>query len=98
MKSIQSLDDLLQMQNPRVPWFLFTSVFSIFGYSTSSTATAAYIIGGCTPEGKRVTTIARYDDKGWTKAGDLRTKRSSHVSVMQQSKIMIIGGYCESNM
>ena len=81
-----------------VPWFLFTLVLSIFGYSTSSTATAAYIIGGCTPEGKRVTTIARYDDKGWTKAGELKTKRSSHASVMQQSKIMIIGGYCESSM
>ena len=73
-------------------------MLSIFGYSTSSTATAAYIIGGCTPEGKRLTTIARYDDKGWTRAGDLTTKRSSHASVMQKSKIMIIGGYCETSM
>ena len=73
-------------------------ILSIFGYSTSSTATAAYIIGGCTPDGSRVTTIAQYDDKGWTKAGDLTTKRSSHASVMRESKIIIIGGYCESSM
>ena len=73
-------------------------IFSIFGYSTSSTATAVYIIGGCTPHGHRISTIARYNDEGWMNVGNLATKRSSHASVIYQSKIMVIGGYCEASM
>ena len=72
----------------------FELYFSIFGYSTASTDTAAYFIGGYY-EG-RVSTIAKYDDFGWSKIGDLSVRRSSHASIISGTQVIIFGGYCEA--
>ena len=60
----------------------------IYRYSTASTPTAAYIIGG------RYTQdiIAEYKDDNWRQVGKLQQGRQQHGSISFGSDTMIVGG------
>ena len=72
-------------------------IFSrICRYSTTSTADAAYIIGGQTTDYLGVIyvpVVAEYKNDGWSKAGDLLKGRYAHGSIVNGFETMIIGGY-----
>lgn len=63
----------------------------ISGYSVAETSSSSYIIGGqYGPD--RVTTIAEYNDSGWSKFGDLLNTREYHTSITLNGETMIFGG------
>ena len=72
-------------------------IFSrICRYSTTSTADAAYIIGGQTTDYLGVIyvpVVAEYKNDGWSKAGELLKGRYAHGSIVNGFETMIIGGY-----
>jgi len=57
-------------------------------YSTTSTSSAAYIIGGFVSP----TTIAEFKHGQWSKVGDLSTGRYGHASITDGVQTIIIGG------
>lgn len=63
----------------------------VYYYSTGTTIDAAYIIGGY--QGSDFsTTIARFKDNAWSKAGDLTQGRQYHGSLSVGDRTMVIGG------
>jgi len=71
-------------------------VSRICRYSTTSTADAAYIIGGQTTDYHGVIyvpVVAEYKSDGWSKAGELLKGRYAHGSIVNGLETMIIGGY-----
>ena len=67
--------------------------FRIFCYSTASTESAAYFIGGEDVGGKYFSTIAEFKDDEWSEIGDLVRARSSPSSIMIGGEVVILGGY-----
>ena len=65
-------------------------MFSIYQYSTASTASAAYIIGGYYSGPQ--TTIAEYKNGQWRKYGDLAVRRHFHSTLFHDGEHIIIGG------
>ena len=65
-------------------------------YSTASTDTAAYIIGGRTYDSgyKYVSTIAEFQNNEWRKFGDLNTARRYPSSISFGGETIVLGGYC----
>ena len=61
---------------------------SISHYSTTSTSSAAYIIGGYLNSN----IIAQFKHGQWSKVGDLSTGRYGHGSITDGVKTIIIGG------
>ena len=68
-------------------------MFRIFCYSTASTETAAYFIGGEDVGGQYFSTIAEFKDDEWRKIGDLAKARSSPSSITIGDETVILGGY-----
>ena len=68
-------------------------MFRIFCYSTASTETAAYFIGGEDVGGHYFSTIAEFKDDEWRKVGDLAKARSSPSSISIGDETVILGGY-----
>ena len=68
-------------------------VFRIFCYSTASTETAAYFIGGEDVGGKYLSTIAEFKDDEWRKVGELVKARSSPSAISIGDETVILGGY-----
>ena len=64
----------------------------IFCYSTASTETAAYFIGGEDIGEKYISTIAEFKDDEWRKIGDLAKARSSPSSISIGDETVILGG------
>ena len=62
--------------------------FSISHYSTTSTSSTAYIIGGFLSPN----IIAQYKHGQWSKVGDLSTGRYGHGSITDGVQTIIIGG------
>ena len=62
--------------------------FSISHYSTTSTSSASYIIGGFLSPN----IIAQYKHGQWSKVGDLSTGRYGHASITDGVQTIIIGG------
>ena len=61
----------------------------VFGYSATSTADAAYIIGGDNTRD----VIAEFKNDAWRNLGSLVKPRDSHGSISLNGETMIIGGY-----
>merc|ERR1712113_565853 len=69
---------------------------SIYAYSTASTESAAYIIGGydrgIITRYKSVSIIAEYKNNGWRKFGDLARTRYYHSSITLGEETVVLGG------
>jgi len=66
-----------------------------FCYSTASTESAAYFIGGEDVGGQYLSTIAEFKDDEWRKIGDLVKARSSSSSISIGDETVILGGYAK---
>ena len=64
----------------------------MYGYSTASTADAAFIIGG-DGGGSSYNTVAEFRNDQWGKLGSLSKGRIYHGSITVDQETMIIGGY-----
>ena len=73
-----------------VAYFRLSNKFylSISHYSTTSTSSTAYIIGGFLSP----SIIAQYKHGQWSKVGDLSTGRYGHGSITDGVQTIIIGG------
>ena len=69
----------------------FKIYFSIFGYATVTTSQGALIIGGYSDDGV-VTTVACYNNAGWSKLDDLQSTRYYHRAIINGDKVYVIGG------
>ena len=68
--------------------------FSITLFATVTTEQGALIIGGSTAGGASgdVTTVACYNNSGWSKLDDLQSARSGHRAIINGDKVYVIGG------
>ena len=66
--------------------------FSIYAYATVTTSQGALIIGGYSDDGD-VTTVACYNNAGWSKMDDLQSTRRYGRAVVNGDKVYVIGGY-----
>ena len=64
--------------------------FSIYGYATVTTNQGALFIGGFAGSG--VTTVACYNNAGWSKLDDLQSARYYHRAITNGDKVYVIGG------
>ena len=71
----------------------FIYIVRIFCYSTASTETAAYFIGGEDVGGQYLSTIAEFKDDEWRRVGDLVKARSSPSAISIGDETVIMGGY-----
>ena len=67
--------------------------FRIICYSTASTESAAYFIGGEDVGGKYFSTIAEFKDDEWRNIGDLVKARSSPSTIIIGDEAVIVGGF-----
>ena len=65
----------------------------MYGYSTTSTVDAAYIIGGQYSRDVFSDVIAEFKNDAWRQVGNLVKGRESHASISLNGETMIIGGY-----
>ena len=65
----------------------------MYGYSTTSTVDAAYIIGGQYSRDVFADVIAEFKNDVWRQLGNLVKGRESHASISLNGETMIIGGY-----
>ena len=63
----------------------------IYGYSVASTNEAAFVIGGSGSDNLS-NVIAKFENNGWSKFGNLQKSRALHGSITIGTETMIIGG------
>lgn len=61
----------------------------ITDYSTASTPTAAYVIGG----GRTAGVIAEFKNYAWRQLGSMLRGRYQHGSILLDDEFMVIGGH-----
>ena len=64
--------------------------FSIYKYATVTTSQGALIIGGS--DASYVTTVACYNNAGWSKLDDLQSTRAWHRAIINGDKVYVVGG------
>ena len=66
--------------------------FSIYDYATVTTTQGALIIGGYAGSSPGVTTVACYNNSGWSRLDDLQSIRWYHRSIINGDNVYVIGG------
>ena len=71
-----------------------TKILRIAGYGTTSTDSAAFILGGAyyLGEPKATSTIARFQNDKWEKIGELREAKYGSSAILFDGEYLILGG------
>ena len=71
-----------------------SEILRISNYGTTSTDSAAYLLGGYYYlEGhKRTSTIAQFQNNEWQKIGDLNEIKSDSSAILHDGEYLIVGG------
>ena len=70
-------------------WFIF-KILRIYGYATTSTDSAAYIIGGYS--NGIVSSIVQFKNNQWLKIGDLKESKEDLSAISHNGEYLIAGG------
>ena len=68
----------------------FKIYLSIYGYATVTTSQGALIIGGS--YGSDVSTVACYNNAGWSRLDNLQSTRYYHRAIINGDKVYVVGG------
>ena len=69
----------------------FKNYFSIYYYATATTSQGALFIGGY-GDSSQVSTVACYNNAGWSRLDDLQSIRFRHRAIINGDKVYVIGG------
>ena len=68
----------------------FKLYFSYYAYATVSTPKGAIFIGGY--DGSQISTVACYNNSGWSKLDDLQSIRYAPRAIINGDKVYVVGG------